>query len=249
VVDTTGVDAVEEIRRAQATALVDEDGHGVVLEPAPPLTEDEIDALEAEVGLPLPPALQARLRHTAGIDGSALESIDFTGRSHDVELTEVFPHGLPIAHDGYGNFWVLDLTPDDPDAPVFFFCHDAPVVLYQGPGVGHFLHEVFRLSVPPHASLVDDVHEDRRFRVWRENPAEIDRATALAGDAALRAFAAGLDDRFVFADLRSPEIGMGFSWGRFGPRTELRRHGNERLFAYAAPEKRPGVLSRVLGRR
>ncbi len=55
----------------------------------------------------------------------------------------------------------------------------------------------------------------------------------------LAAFAAGLDESFLFVDLRSPEIGMGFSWGRFGPRTVIRRHGHERLFAYARPERSP----------
>ena len=34
---------------------------------------------------------------------------------------------------------------------------------------------------------------------------------ALAGDEPMRAFAAELDDRFVFVDLRSPPVGMGFS--------------------------------------
>jgi hypothetical protein len=26
------------------------------------------------------------------------------------------------------------------------------------------------MCVPPHSSLVDDVHEDRPFQVWRRNP-------------------------------------------------------------------------------
>jgi hypothetical protein len=94
---------------------------------------------------------------------------------------------------------------------VFFACHDPPVVLYQSPDIGRFLHETFRMNVPPHASLVDDVHEDRLFNVWRENPGTLDHTAALAGDENLRGFAAELDDRFHFVDLRSPEIGMGFS--------------------------------------
>ena len=57
--------------------------------------------------------------------------------------------------------------------------------------------------------------------------------------------AAGLDDRFLFVDLRAPEIGMGFSWGRYGPRTQVRRDGDERLFAYARPEKKPGLRGRL----
>lgn len=103
------------------------------------------------------------------------------------------------------------------------------------------------MYTPPHASLVDDVHEDRIFNVWRENPGVLDRAAALAGDDELCRFAEGLDDRFVFVDLRSPEIGMGFSWGRYGPDTEFRRDGTRRLFAYAKPERRRGRLRRLFG--
>jgi hypothetical protein len=241
------VDAIQALREAQAGALVDEDGNTVDLELAPGLANEEIDELQAEVGVPLPRELRRLLAHTAGIDG-VLESVDFTGRTQDLGMEEVFPSCLPFAHDGYGNFWVLDLMPAETEsARVFFACHDAPVVLYQSADLGHFLHETFRMYVPPHASLVDDVHEDRLFRVWRENPGTIDHATALAGDSALREFAAGLDERFTFVDLREPEIGMGFSWGRHGPRTEIRRHGYELLFAYAPPEKVPGFFKRLLG--
>jgi cell wall assembly regulator SMI1 len=241
------MDPVEEIRRAQALELVDEDGNEVELELHRGLTAAEIDELQAEVGAPLPRELRALLEHTSGIDG-VLETIDFTGRSFSLGAEEIFPAALPIAHDGFGNHWVLDLMPEETaTAAVFFACHDAPVVLYQSPDLGHFLHETFRMLVPPHASLVDDVHEDRLFKVWRENPGTLDRAAALAGDEQLREFAASLDDTFTFVDLREPEIGMGFSWGRHGPRTEIRRHGYERLFAYAPPEKKPGLFRRLFG--
>ena len=241
------MDAIEEIRSAQATALVDEDGDEVSFELAPPVSEADLDRIATEVGVPLPRDLRGLLAHTAGIDGGPLEQIDFTGEDLAFEAQDLFPSGLPIAHDGFGNFWVLDLTPADAEtAPVFFTCHDPPVVLYQSPDIGHFLHEAFRMLVPPHASLVDDVHEDRLFKVWRENPGTLGHGAALERDEELRAFAAELDERFIFVDLRSPQIGMGFSWGRFGPRTEVRRHGYERLFAYAQPEK-PGLLRRVFG--
>jgi len=193
------MDPVEEITRAQAADLVDEDGHAVVLALEPGLPAAEIDALEREVGVPLPRELRALLAHTAGIDG-LLDMVDFTGRSLDVGVEETFPAGLPIAHDGFGNFWVADLASATRDvARVFFSCHDAPVVLYQGPSIGHFLHEAVRMCVPPHAPLVDG---------------------------------------FQIIDLRDVPIGMGFSWGRYGPRTELRRHGHELLFAYARPPKK-----------
>ena len=241
------MDPVEVITAAEATTLVDEDGDVVVLDLAPSVSDAEIEAFQAEVRVPLPRELRAVLAHTTGIDGP-FESIDFTGRTMSFEQEDIFPSGLPIAHDGFGNFWVLDLTPETTEtAPVFFACHDPPVILYQSPNLGHFLHETFRMNSPPHESLVDDVHEDRLFNVWGTNPGALDHATALAGDEPLRAFASELDDRFVFVDLRAPEIGMGFSWGRYGARTEVRRHGYERLFAYARPEKQPGLLRRLFG--
>ena len=233
------MDPIAEISHAQSIALADEDGRAVTLVLEPGLAAEEIDAIQAALGCPLPAELRALLAHTAGIDG-ALEQIDFTGRSLGGQLDEAFPAGLPIAHDGFGNFWVADLDPGERDvARVFFACHDPPVLLYQSPSVGHFLHETFRMYVPPHDSLVDDVHEDRVFEVGRRAPQVIAQADALQGpDAALAAFAATLDGDFELVDLRDPPIGMGLSWGRYGPRTELRRHGHERLFAYRRPPRR-----------
>jgi hypothetical protein len=74
------MDPAEEIRLAEATELVDEDGDEVALELAPALSRAKIESLQAEIGVPLPRELRALLEHTAGIDGSALETIEFTGR-------------------------------------------------------------------------------------------------------------------------------------------------------------------------
>jgi len=245
------MDPIEEIERARAARLVDEDGAQVTLKLEPGFDAAGIAAIEEDVGCQLPAELRALLAYTTGLDG-VLDQVDFTGRSLDVELEDMFPSGLPIAHDGYGNFWVADLTPQERDtAHVFFACHDAPVVLYQGPSIGDFLHEAFKLLSPPHASLVDDVHEDRLHHVYRTNPGVIPHAEALGSDTdeALTAFAKTLDDDFEIIDLRDPQPGMGFSWGRYGPRTEVRRHGYERVFAYRRPPKRKGRFSRRRTRR
>ena len=242
------LNAVEQVKAARATELVDEDGDPIELELAPGLSADEIDALAADRGVTPPRELRQTLAHTAAIDG-LLAGIDLTGQGGGAEAEEVFPSGWPIAEDGFGNHWLLDVTPADTDvAPVFFVCHDPPVVLFQSPSLAHFVQEILRMYVPPHESLVDDVHEDRPFNVWRTNPGLISHSSALASeDAEVQTFAAELDERFLIVDLRSPEIGMGFSWGRFGPRSELRRHGDRRLFAYAAPPKKPGLLGRLFG--
>jgi SMI1/KNR4 family protein SUKH-1 len=212
---------------------------------APPLSADGIARLQEEIGAPLPRELRAALNHTAGIGGTVVDGIDLTGRDMDYEHRELFPLGLPIATDGAGNFWVLDLPPDEGgDAAVFFACHDPPVLLYQSPDLGHFLDQVLQVQ----ALLVAEVRRDSLFKVWRANPGTISPADALGGDEALRAFAEELGERYTFVDLRSADVGMGFSWGRYGRHTDVRRHGHERLFACAPPERTPGLLGRLFGR-
>jgi hypothetical protein len=95
-------------------------------------------------------------------------------------------------------------------------------------------------------SPVDLVREEIVHRIWRESSAP-GRADP-AGDAALRTFAAELPRGAVIADLRRPAVGDGFAWGRFGPRTTIRRAGEERIWAVIPPERKPGVLQRIFQR-
>ena len=53
--------------------------------------------------------------------------------------------------------------------PIYFACHDPPVILYQADSLEQFLAELFRMFKPPHQSLVDDAHEDRFAHVWQTN--------------------------------------------------------------------------------
>ena len=242
------VDAVAEIIAAQGRRLEDEDGREVRLVLGPGLSDDQIEGLQASVGTPLPAELRDVLKFTCEIDGP-FDLLDFTGDSCDVALDDTFPAGLPIAADGYGNFWVLDLGFAARErARVFYVCHDPPVVLYQAPSLADFLREAFRMFVPPHDSLVDDVHEDRLFNIWGTDHGLLSHGDALAaGDETLREFAARLDDRHTFADLREPQVGEGFAWGRHGPRTIVVRHEDAPIFAITAPEKKPGLLRRLRG--
>ena len=175
------------------------------------------------------------------------DGIDFTGNL-SYEQREIFPYGLPVMADGFGNFWVVDLTSEPTStAPLFFACHDAPVILYQSPDLTTFLDEIFKLYQPPHKSLIDDVHEDRLFQVWRRNPQVIDHKAAMkSSDLAIATFASQLPPQFQIIDLRAVEPGMGFSWGRYGRKTELRRFGQQRIFAYAKPPK-SGFFSKIFG--
>src|SRR5205823_27590 len=151
------MDPIEAIESASAARL----------ELAPPLSRRETDSLEVELGHRLADQLRRLLQYTAAIGGATFE-LDFTGRTMDVEVRELFPAGVPIAHDGAGNFWVVDTNPSDlATAPVFYLSHDPPIVLYQSDDVGDFLHEAFQIGEPGRTSAVEEVHKDRLFHVWR----------------------------------------------------------------------------------
>jgi hypothetical protein len=237
----------EIIQAALTQNLADEGRKPVHLKLEPALSPGELDAFICS--LPSPPSNDIRdlLSFCSGISG-ALEQIDFTGRTLDSAFRqeEIFPQALPIAHDGSGNYWVADLSGNADWGPIYFCCHDAPVVLVQAATLQQFVGEMVRAFIPPHRSLIDDVHEDRLFDVWRKNPGVIRHAEALAStDAAIRDFASGLDDRFELIDLRNAPVGMGFSWARYGARTELKRFGSQPIFAYRKPEKK-GLLAKLL---
>lgn len=99
---------------------------------------------------------------------------------------------------------------------------------------------------PPYESLVDDVHDDRLCNVWKTNPGVRSHAAALESlDEELKAFARSLDPSFEIVDLKERRIGSGFSWGRYGPETIVRRYGKVPMFAYQRPPKPRGLFARL----
>jgi hypothetical protein len=140
---------------------------------------------------------------------------------------ELFPHGFPVAADGFGNFWVADLSAASTAiGPIYYACHDPPIVAYQSATLGQFLEDLFKLNLPPHESPIDDVHERESVEIWKRGPGVLGLEAARASaDPVLASFARGLPEGFSVSDLRAAKIGDGFAWGRFGPETRIVRHG------------------------
>lgn len=238
----------DALREVAGAALVDDDGHEETLELLPPATDAEIAEIEAAFAVSLPTELRNALRVSRGFANGPLESLTFS----DVEgfgMEDVFPNAYPVGHDGFGNFWILDLLPGlDECGPVFYACHDPPVIAYQSESAAQFVREAVALGQPGPRSSVDIVHEDVTSAIWRSSAGLTNREAALAsGDAVLHAFAAELPPEAVIADLRTPKVGDGFPWGRYGPRTEWSRAGTYRLWATVPPRK-TGLLARIFGR-
>jgi hypothetical protein len=238
---------IEILKNAAGLKFTSEDGDTDELKLLPPLTLDEIDKLQAKLPCRIPEEIQELLSYCRGFDG-VLESIDFSGLVGGFGMEEIFPCALPIAHDGFGNYWIIDLTKDSTTwGPIFFACHDAPVIVFQTDSLFHFIEETFRLGNSPWKGEIDDVHEKYHHRIWKENPGTLTYEECLdSGDADLADFAESLGQKYLFIDMRNPEVGDGFSWGRYGAKTVNKRYGDKRIFAY---EVRPSFFQRLIGKK
>ena len=234
------------LKKAEGTRFKDEDGNFDEFKLLPPLSQDEFRQLEDGIPCPLPSEIRELLEYCRGFDG-VLESIDFSGLMPEFGMEEVFPHAVPIAHDGFGNYWVVDLTAESTTwGPIFFVCHDAPVIVFQTDSLAHFIDEVIKLGNSPWRSEINEVHENYHDKIWRENPGLMTVEQAMqSADADLKAFARSLDESWWMIDLREPKVGDGFSWGRYGPNTVIKRYEEKRIFAI---QKKTSLLQRLFKR-
>lgn len=243
------VNALERLRANSGRIFRDEDGNEDPFDLLSPLSPSDLAALEQRIPCPLPASMRELLAVTRGWTGGPLESVDFAGLT-EFGMEDLFPHAVPIAHDGYGNYWIVDLVSTSTTwGPIFFACHDPPVVVYQADDLDRFVADAFTMMAPPFKGPIDEVHEVHTDRVWRENPGTLPvDAAATSADPDLHAFAESLPPGALVVDLRHPRTGDGLSWGRFGPRTPLFRHGELPLFAYAPVARTRRFWSWLTGR-
>jgi hypothetical protein len=237
----------DAFRRLGGIRLKDEDGNEKILELLPPATEAEIDKLAARLPCPIPAEVLDALRLTTGLANGPLESFSLVDL-HGFGLEEIFPCAYSIAGDGFGNFWVVDLLPNSTNwSPIFYVCHDPPVVAYQSATIEGFLTETVAMWQTSPRSPVDIVHEDAVTRIWRKNPGALSVADLQQSrDPVLQRLAVGLPPSAFVVDLRNAVVGDGFSWG--GRNTIVRRAGEERVWAIIPSERRPGLMARLFHR-
>ena len=231
--------AWEEIERARSLELKNEDGEPVELKLLPPYSEAQLEQLSAAVGKPLPRELVEFLHRCGGVEGFYInfgspEALPPT--THRWPWAQVFPHCVRIAGLD-GDEWILDVNSTTSEvAPVFYAAHEGGV-FFHSPSLADFVHRAV-------ADLEHEPEEDLIWKFERNQGALKQEAAAASPDEAVRAFAASLDHRFTIMDLRNAEIGRGF-W--YGHSNELRRQGEERIFAWAKPE-RVGLWKRLFSR-
>lgn len=214
----------------------------------PALSQSELNELQGSIPCRIPGLIKDLLGITRGL-APCLESVDFSGLSYkdSFKRTDLLPHGLPIAEDGLGNYWVVDLNAHSRDwAPVFYLCNDPAVLVLQAKTFEDFIAQLISLAMKEDGSPIERMMDKYVERIFEEHPDEIDYAEASQrGDTQLSAFALQYGKDYRYIDLRDAHLGEGFCWKRFGDETLVQRALDQRIFAY---KKRAGWLGRLFGK-
>jgi hypothetical protein len=217
----------------------------------PALSEREIAQFQEQLPGPLPEEIRQLLLYSAGFDSKPQSirqragTVRLTGHE-GFELPEVFPASVPLLPDGCGNFWVVDINPQNGAwGAVFYACHDPAVIVVQARDLTTFLSQLLDPEKSEPENAVHHVHEEAVTVIWKDDPWLVSVQDARAArDAVVSKFAEQLPDNYRVADLRSRKIGSGFSWGKAGPGADIRRSGAELVFG--VEKKAPGIFARML---
>jgi len=225
----------------------DDSGDPVIGKLLPGLNQSEFKQLEAVIPCRIPSHIFDLLSMTRGIE-PALDLMDFSGLSlrNDAPLPELFPTALIVAGDGLGNFWIVDLNEKSRDwGPVFFVSQKPSVVVWQAKTFEEFLSQLIAFASFEDGSAINLVYDNFAHKIDADNPNLITAEQAYhPGDPDFGLFVQSLKKGYQFIDLRNPKVGDGFSWRRWGDKTELHRYGGLRLFAY---RKTPNYFQKLMG--
>jgi hypothetical protein len=222
------------------------------------LSEDEVARFQTQLPGALSLEIRELLSYSEGFDVALAQRLKsrhihdvtrvlFTGNG-GVELDWIVPCPVALLGDGCGNFWVVDVHRSGAWGAILFVCHDPPVIAIQAPDLASFLNQILEPSGSDASNILDDVRNGATMRIWKTDPWLISVQDARqARDDVVSSFAEQLPENFRVADLRSLTVGSGFSWGKAGPATDIRRNGSALIFG--VEQKAPGLLHRILSPR
>lgn len=234
--------ALDIVKQAEKMQFVDRKGVATKLKLEPAVTRKQIAEIEQSLPCPMSNEIRELLEYCSGFSfefgGGIVEGALGFAEEPSNYLDDVLPRAIPLIYDGFGNQWLIDLdTESSRYGPVYYGCHDPPVLVLQSNTFAEFLDELFKLGNEPWTSKISEVHENLVHHVWRNNPGVLSYDDCIAGsDSELKEFASTLDSTYLFKDLRTAEFGDGFSWGRFGARADVQRFGFKRIFAVQKKE-------------
>jgi hypothetical protein len=238
----------EQLKSLLDQTYISEDGDEYKIELLPGLTDNEIDNLAK--GLPtgqIPNDVRELLRFTKGFEFYGFDEITFDGVGQ-FGFENIFPYSVQLGHDGFGNFWILDIDSKGNWGNVFYVCHDPAVVVKHSETLSEFIKHIDEFGKDIQNSNLNIIHDKTVFDIWKDNNGFIEINEARnSNDTTLKHFALTLADNFVVADLRNKPNKSGFAWGKFGPNLDKTiKCSDELIWGIEKPEKK-GFFSKLFG--
>ena len=217
-------------------------GETLPIKSGPSLKPSAIDSLRTTFPGTLTPEFEQLLTLGCGLDGTALQYIDFTAQWHRDEPLAVFRPCLTLAIDGGGRRWIAETanTRGLP-GPVWCVMQEPEVVVYVSADLGEFLELLHRSSC---ASSIDGwlkAADTAAERAWKQRGALAFYSRQACGhDREVRQWLLQLPRDARVYDLRSPKFGVAWPYGAAGNTGRFHRCGRELLFAvsgFPAPSR------------
>lgn len=238
---------IEIINKLKTSTFVDQDDESYTLEFLPGLTDSEIDNLKSQFPAQvIPTELREILRETRGWDGFGLERVYFDSIG-EFGFTELIPSSITLGHDGFGNCWVLEITPDGKLGPIYYACHDPAVLVLFSETLNEYLNRLYEFYSNADENYLNQIHDHRVFEIWKSTDNVTDINSFRKTNPDLHLFLDTImGDNWVVADLRKRKISEGFAWGKYGPNQFTRRHPTDPI--WVIQQKQKGLLSRLFGK-
>ena len=238
---------IEIIKELKTSTFIDEDGITYTLDFKPGLNDDELKFLKTRFpSNKIADDLLEILRETKGWEGYGLETAYFDSID-EFGFTELIPHSITLGHDGFGNFWVLEIKDNGDLGKIYFACHDPAVLVIYCETLNEFFKTLMEFYKNPSDNYLDEVHEKLVMDIWMANPNTFNISDFRKNNIELSSFLSEFkDDDWIVADLRNGAKKDGFAWGRFGPNQPTKRHPSELI--WVIKKKKKGFFSKIFGK-
>ncbi len=230
----TPLQALHELQSRKLVTI--EDGEPCDAELLPPMSSEEIEAIEELIGAPLPVSIRELMAYAGGVEVDC-DQLAWNGALMGQDVPDAFSSWIPVLEDGAGNSWNVDIDRQTGEwGTVYFACHDPAVLVRQADSLAEFILQFADDACQPEREgNLYVVAERMTHKVWDTGGVTMDaNALRVSTDEVLRRAATTVDDGLV-CDLRRARMGDGFAWGRFGPRTVVKRPGPEPVFVLQRP--------------
>ncbi|MEP3210848.1 MAG: SMI1/KNR4 family protein [Maribacter sp.] len=235
---------LEIIKKLRGATFTDEDGEEYDLDFQAGLTDSEVkDLSNLFPSNIIDIELVEILKETRGWEGYGLEQVDFSSIGQ-FGFLELSPNSITLGHDGFGNFWILDILDDGTLGQVYYACHDPAVFVKYSDTLNEFLNGLIEFYESPSENYLNEIHDKVVFDIWSSGGSIFEKEAFVLSNKEFNKFLSEFEgNEWVVADMRKAKNKDGFAWGKFGPNNLTKRHPNELI--WVIKKKKKGFFARL----